>query len=239
MPKNRSKEAILIISAGIMLAGSAVWRFADGYRQEDREAVIITDTAEASAVATSVHTSKTAAAAAPTTAKIESTTVFLLLDINSATAEELTQLSGIGEHLAAAIVAYRTEHGRFLNIEELMNVSGIGEATFANIREHVYVTEPVYTTAVTTEKPTEHRTEPETEPETEPPLTLEDVAPININTADVETLVLLPHVDEDTAAEIVELREKLGHFSNTYELLYAESLTQPEVADILEYVTVD
>lgn len=236
MPKNRSKEAILIISAGIMLAGSAVWRFADGYRNEDREAVIITNTAEASTVVSSVYTTK--AAAAPTTVKIESTTTFLLLDINSATAEELTQLSGIGEHLAAAIFAYRTEHGRFLNIEELMNVSGIGEATFANIREHVYVTEPVYTTAVTTEKPTEHRTEPETEP-TEPPLTLEDVAPININTADVETLVLLPHVDEDTAAEIVELRERLGHFSNTYELLYAESLTQPEVADILEYVTVD
>lgn len=237
MPKNRSKEAILIISAGIMLAGSAVWRFADGYRNEDREAVIITNTAEASTVVSSVYTTK--AAAAPTTVKIESTTTFLLLDINSATAEELTQLSGIGEHLAAEIIAYREEHGRFLNIEELMNVSGIGEATFANIREHVYVTDPVYMTAVTTEKPTERRTEPETEPETEPPLTLEDVAPININTADVETLVLLPHVDEDTAAEIVELREKLGHFSNTYELLYAESLTQPEVADILEYVTVD
>ena len=236
MPKNRSKEAILIISAGIMLAGSAVWRFADGYRNEDREAVIITNTAEASTVVSSVYTTK--AAAAPTTIKIESTTTFLLLDINSATAEELTQLSGIGEHLAAEIIAYREEHGRFLNIEELMNVSGIGEATFANIREHVYVTDPVYMTAVTTEKPTEHRTEPETEP-TEPPLTLEDVAPININTADVETLVLLPHVDEDTAAEIVELREKLGHFNNTYELLYAESLTQPEVADILEYVTVD
>lgn len=237
MPKNRSKEAILIISAGIMLAGSAVWRFADGYRNEDREAVIITNTAEASTVVSSVYTTK--AAAAPTTVKIESTTTFLLLDINSATAEELTQLSGIGEHLAAEIIAYREEHGRFLNIEELMNVSGIGEATLANIREHVYVTDPVYTNAVTTEKQTEPRTEAETEAETEPPLTLDDVAPININTADVETLVLLPHVDEDTAAEIVELREKLGHFSNTYELLYAESLTQPEVADILEYVTVD
>ena len=237
MPKNRNKEALLIISAGIMLAGSAVWRFADGYRQENREAVIITDTAEASTVVSSVHTSKTAAAS--TAVKAPTTAAFLLLDINSATAEDLTQLSGIGEHLAAEIVAYREEHGRFLNIEELMNVSGIGEVTFANIREHVYVVDPVYTTAVTTEKPTEPRTEAATEAETEPLLTLEDVAPININTADIDTLVLLPHVDEDTAAEIVELREKLGHFSNTYELLYAKSLTQPEVADILEYVTVE
>ena len=237
MPKNRNKEALLIISAGVILAGSAVWRFADGYRQENREAVIITDTTEASTAVSSIKTSK--AAAASTSVKAPTTAAFLLLDINSATAEELTQLSGIGEHLAAEIVAYREEHVRFLNIEELMNVSGIGEVTFENIREHVYVIDPVYTTAVTTEKPTEPHTEAAAEAETEPPLTLEDAAPININTADAETLMLLPHVNEDTAEEIVELREKLGHFSHPYELLYAESLTQPEVADILEYVTVE
>ena len=45
--------------------------------------------------------------------------------------------------------------------------------------------------------------------------------------------------DEDTAEEIIELRDRLRHFSNTYELLYVESLTQSEVADILEYVTVE
>ena len=91
-----------------------------------------------------------------------------------------------------------------------------------------------------TEKPTKPETEPtEAVEETEPPLTLEDVAPININTADAELLMLLPHVDEDTAEEIIELRDRLGHFSNTYELLYVESLTQSEVADILEYVVVE
>ena len=236
MPK-KSREATIIIAAGIILAGSAVWRLADSYDRKGSE-VVITPLPETSTMST-VHTNTAANSTAARTA-VETTTVFLLLDINSATAEELTQLSGIGEHLAGEIVSYREANGRFLNIDELMNVSGIGEATFADIREHVYVVDPIYTTAVQTEKPTKPETEPTEEvEETEPPLTLEDVAPININTADAELLVLLPHVDEDTAEEIIELRDRLGHFSNTYELLYVESLTQSEVADILEYVTVE
>ncbi|MDO4864809.1 MAG: helix-hairpin-helix domain-containing protein [Ruminococcus sp.] len=237
MPNKRNKEAILIISAGIMLAGSAVWRFSDGYRRDDREIIITTAKDIATAAETSAFTSK--AADSPTTVSVQTTTAFLLLDINSATAEELTQLSGIGDHLAAEIVAYREQHGGFLNIEELMEVSGIGKATFADIREHVFVVNPVYTTKVTTEKPTELRTEPAAEEETEPTLTLEDVAPIDLNTADIGTLVLLPHVDEETAEEMIDLRERLGRYSNAYELLYVDSLTQAEVADILEYVTVD
>ena len=53
------------------------------------------------------------------------------------------------------------------------------------------------------------------------------------------SLTHLPHVNEDTAEEIIELREKLERFSHTYELLYVDSLTQSEVADILGYVTVE
>ena len=55
------------------------------------------------------------------------------LNINTATAKELTRLSGIGEKKAAEIVAYREENGGFSDIAELMRVSGIGEKTFAGI----------------------------------------------------------------------------------------------------------
>ncbi|HMJ01918.1 MAG TPA: helix-hairpin-helix domain-containing protein [Conexibacter sp.] len=58
----------------------------------------------------------------------------LALDLNSATAAELEQLDGVGPALAAAIVAYRDEHGGFASIEELDEVSGIGEARLASIR---------------------------------------------------------------------------------------------------------
>ena len=59
------------------------------------------------------------------------------IDINSATAGELTALPGIGEVLAARIVAYRDEFGNFLSIEELADVRGIEEKKIETIRPYV------------------------------------------------------------------------------------------------------
>lgn len=53
------------------------------------------------------------------------------LDMNTATAEELTELPGIGESLADRIIAYRETHGPFTSLEDLLNVSGIGEKKLA------------------------------------------------------------------------------------------------------------
>ena len=61
------------------------------------------------------------------------------ININSADVSQLTQLTGIGEARAADIIAYRTEHGRFLTIEEIMNVSGIKESTFQKIKDQIVV----------------------------------------------------------------------------------------------------
>ena len=62
-----------------------------------------------------------------------------LININTATAEELTELSGIGESKAAAIIAYREENGDFSSIEEIMNVSGIGEGTYEQFKDKIKV----------------------------------------------------------------------------------------------------
>lgn len=58
----------------------------------------------------------------------------LQLDLNTATAQELEELDGVGPATAAKIVAYRELHGGFRSIEELDEVSGIGEAKLAAIR---------------------------------------------------------------------------------------------------------
>ena len=59
------------------------------------------------------------------------------VSLNSATAEELTELKGVGEVTALAIVAYREEHGGFKDVEELLEVSGIGPAKLAQLKDQV------------------------------------------------------------------------------------------------------
>ena len=61
------------------------------------------------------------------------------LNINTATAEELMKLPGIGETLSRAIVAYREENGAFSSVEDIMEVDGIGEGRFAAIEEYICV----------------------------------------------------------------------------------------------------
>jgi competence protein ComEA len=63
------------------------------------------------------------------------------LDLNTATAEELTELPGIGEELARRIVAYREANGPFTSTEELLEVSGIGETRLAALEGRVTVGE--------------------------------------------------------------------------------------------------
>ena len=66
------------------------------------------------------------------------------VDINKAGAEVISsQLSGIGPSKADAIVKYRSENGPFHSVEELMNVSGIGEKTLAAIRDNIVVVVPL------------------------------------------------------------------------------------------------
>lgn len=62
-----------------------------------------------------------------------------LININTATQEELESLPSIGEVRAQAIIAYREEHGGFRTTDELMEVSGIGEKIFADIAPHITV----------------------------------------------------------------------------------------------------
>ncbi len=62
-----------------------------------------------------------------------------LVCINHATAAELTVLKGIGETKAKAIVDFRTQHGQFNSIDEVMMVAGIGEGTFEEIKYDITV----------------------------------------------------------------------------------------------------
>ena len=62
-----------------------------------------------------------------------------LININKATQEELQTLPGIGASIATKIVEYREQNGKFKYIEDLKNVSGIGENKFENIKNLITV----------------------------------------------------------------------------------------------------
>ncbi|MEG1887515.1 MAG: helix-hairpin-helix domain-containing protein [Oscillospiraceae bacterium] len=61
------------------------------------------------------------------------------VNLNLATEEQLCTLAGIGPSKAKTIIEYRDNNGYFENVEELLNVRGIGNATLENIKKMIYV----------------------------------------------------------------------------------------------------
>lgn len=62
-----------------------------------------------------------------------------LINLNTADRNQLMTLTGIGETRADAILAYRSEHGKFQKIEDIMKVSGIKEGAFSKIKDQIKV----------------------------------------------------------------------------------------------------
>ena len=60
-----------------------------------------------------------------------------VVNVNAATAEELSLLPGVGPAKAQAIIRYRTEHGAFKRVEDLSQVKGIGDKQLEQMRPHV------------------------------------------------------------------------------------------------------
>jgi len=62
-----------------------------------------------------------------------------IIDINSATVEQVESLPGIGSKIAEALVEYRTLNGKFIDVKDLLNVKGIGKSKLEKIKKHIVV----------------------------------------------------------------------------------------------------
>lgn len=174
---------------------------------------------------------------------------YLYININAASIEEFMLLDGIGEIIAGNIINYRAYMGGFKNIEEIMNVSGIGEKTFSAIKDHIYVEDPVYysdPTEIQTDEVEETFQEsvpinvaeiPETNPEAEEYASETQAAYLkyDLNTVTYEELLTIPGIGAETAESIINLRTSIKYFSHPYELLYADGMTEEYLSEIINF----
>ena len=89
--------------------------------------------------AASVGSGYTAAAGKTTAAASAADTVSYPVNLNTATLEELTAISGIGDQRAAAILAYREQLGQYTSVEQIKEIRGIGDGLYAKIAPYLTV----------------------------------------------------------------------------------------------------
>ena len=125
----------MLLLAAASLAFTAGWMTRGGAARSE---IVLTQPSAAVAAAVSVPTAPVvpASPAVPTPPAAAGDGAELV-NVNTADAERLMTLPGIGEKRAADIVAYREEHGPFAKPEDLDKVEGIGEKTLEDLLPHI------------------------------------------------------------------------------------------------------
>lgn len=131
-----------------------------------------------------------------------------ILDINTATAEELAQLNGIGPALAQRIVDFRAALGSYVSIEQVNDVKGIGDKKMEAIRGHIKINKD----SIKTNK-------------------------IRINYASQEELETHPYIKVSLAKAIIKRRDKKGPFENWDDLKALKQMDDETFNTLRPYIT--
>lgn len=154
------------------------------------------------------------------------------LDLNSCDANDLTYIKGIGTSTANKIVEYAKTVG-FTTVDDLLNVSGIGQSKLETIRPYVYVVSNGLTTTAVNDIPDIFNEETSSQNET---TTTYEIYKVNINSCEKNDLLQLPGIDESLADSILEFRSTIGYFKNIEELSFV--ITNEKLSEIWDYVYV-
>jgi len=153
------------------------------------------------------------------------------IDINKATIAELDTLPGIGPAKAQAIVDHRTQNGKFASIDQITNVTGIGPATFENIRALITTSGGEDGDAAPADPPADA---PESAPKdpVDAPAEGPPTSKLNINKASLAELQTLPGIGPSKAQAIIDDRTNNGPFEKCADLTRVAGIGPATVANI-------
>lgn len=191
---------------------------------------------------TSVSTSKSKSSSSDSSISIS-----FPISLNEITCEELTYIDGIGTKTAQKIIDYRNAIGYFTSRYQLLEINGIGESKMNTIMQYTFIENEDLNynqdSSVDNQEYQEYDTPNDDyyNNEDNVPQDIQNSVeyPINLNTATLEELCSIPNVDTSIAQEILSLRDTIQYFSNPYELLYTDSISEDFLSQIIDYICVE
>ncbi len=153
------------------------------------------------------------------------------IDINTASADELVYIKGIGGTIAGNIISYRDEHGYFYSLEELLNVDGIGDKKLEDIREFIFISPEIAAQADKSGNPDEDTEKHDTGKDIQ-------ILHIELNSATEEDLMQISGVGESLASAIVEYADTTG-FNSVSDLMNIDGIGEKRLENIAPYVYVE
>ena len=166
------------------------------------------------------------------------------LELNTASAKDLACIDGVGEILAERIVEYARSYG-FYDVNDLLNVNGIGQSKLNSILPYVYVdasglppkTETTassfYDDIFDSSGGSSYIFPSETTASAAP-----EIYKVNVNTASKADFMQLPGIDETLAENIISVRSQIGGFASIEELALADGMTNSRLSAIWNYIYV-
>lgn len=169
------------------------------------------------------------------------------ISLNEITCEELTYIDGIGTKTAQKIIDYRNAIGYFTSRYQLLEINGIGESKMNTIMQYTFIENEDLNynqDSSIDDKEYQEYDVPNDDYYNNEDNVPQDIPnsveyPINLNTATLEELCSIPNVDTSIAQEILSLRDTIQYFSNPYELLYTDSISEDFLSQIIDYICVE
>ncbi|KDR10992.1 endonuclease/exonuclease/phosphatase family domain-containing protein 1-like [Zootermopsis nevadensis] len=165
------------------------------------------------------------------------------LNVNTASEEELMTLPGITRNIAQNIVEYRQAIGRFKKVEDLALVSGIGAVKLDLIRPEICVSRRKNVSCASSRAQSLDSL-PSTESNNYGRIYLKgsphsQSRTVNINTANVFELMVVPGFNQELAANVVDYRERKGLFLKVEDLIKVKGMNQWRLGTLRPYLMVD